>query len=196
MALSPTLAWPGTAPRCTYSSKSSRNPRCSAKVAGWISPALATAWSSSKVTEIALRLCEDERIEIVPFSRGTGWFRSPHFPLQEGTFRGCKADPGLRKALFFGGSGVKANRVLDIGPLDCFVEPEGIRGVEGQRLLAYHVLPPAYCRQGRLDVRGVGSHVVEHPDAIILGHVAPVRRVGPVAVAGRRLAHTGFGASR
>jgi hypothetical protein len=47
------------------------------------------AWSSSKVTEIRSGLCEDERIEIVPFSRGMGWFRNPHFPLQKGTFRGC-----------------------------------------------------------------------------------------------------------
>jgi len=30
-----------------------------------------------------------ERIEIVPFSRGMGWFPQPHFPLQKGTFRGC-----------------------------------------------------------------------------------------------------------
>ncbi len=56
MALCPTLARPGASPRSTWASNSSRRPKRWAKVAGTISPALATSRSSSKVTAMASRL--------------------------------------------------------------------------------------------------------------------------------------------
>ncbi|HEU5004154.1 MAG TPA: hypothetical protein VFW71_15435 [Actinomycetota bacterium] len=57
--LRPGRAAPGRSPSSTVACTSSSMPRCWAKVAGRTSPALATAWSSSKITDARSRLWED-----------------------------------------------------------------------------------------------------------------------------------------
>ena len=70
MAFSPTFDRPAASPRSTCRSNSSPMPSRWASVAGKIIPALATAWSASKVTTRRSKLWQDSRIEKVPSGHG------------------------------------------------------------------------------------------------------------------------------
>src|SRR6056297_2249995 len=78
---------PGRYPRETLASTSRSRPRRPISVPVSISPASDTKRSSSKVTRILSRTCEDAGILKVPPLRQSGWRRNRHSDRYGGTFR-------------------------------------------------------------------------------------------------------------
>ena len=80
-SLWPTLARPGTSPRCTLASTSCFSPSRSASVIGSTRPLVATAFRSSKTTSRASSLCDNCRIWKVPPGPGPiGCLATPILP--------------------------------------------------------------------------------------------------------------------